>query len=102
LAAGIANESDVLEVLGRLPITAISNYHRRLAVNVLGPLLEQNSELAKEFGGILQALLKGPINEEALQAFIQIPGVHRFDQEIVAFQGEMPPDFRIIEIDYID
>jgi hypothetical protein len=102
LSVGIFDPNVILEMLRRLPMIAISNYHRNLAINVLNPLFEQNSQLAAEFGGFIPMLLEGPMNEEAFVAFTQLSGADLFDEANAPWQGEIPPGFKEHEIDYLE
>jgi hypothetical protein len=98
LAAGIVKRDDIQRMVRELPMTAVSNYHRRLAINVLS----HRGSVDEEIGAFLQGLLNEPVNEEVLQAFIQLPGAWKFDEENWPSQGEIPPGFVFYDIDYAE
>jgi hypothetical protein len=80
VAAGIVDEDRIVVILRNLPRTAISDYHRLLAVSALGPLLVQSAELAASFGPMLQAILENRLDPTAVGQLRSLPQWELFDE----------------------
>jgi hypothetical protein len=80
LAAGIVDGVRIQATLASLHRTAISDYHRLLAVATLGPLLAQHEGLAEEFGPTLQAILESRLDAAAVADFQAISRCTFFDE----------------------
>jgi hypothetical protein len=98
VAAGADCAQFVLELL---PRTAVTNYHRLLAIVVGRLILDQQPALAAEFQEVLGALMEGRVADEAVATLRAIQEIALFDELPVPISLAEPREFVRLHIDYI-